>query len=60
VLDEVSCIARSNPELHIEFVKRGGHVGFISGRVPWRPFYYAEWRATEFANAALSFERLRR
>ena len=29
-------------------LERGGHVGFISGHAPWRPFYYAEWRATEF------------
>ena len=48
VLDEVRHIARSNPSLHLEFVERGGHVGFISGTLPWRPFYYAEWRATEF------------
>jgi predicted alpha/beta-fold hydrolase len=48
VLDEVREIARGNPALHVEFVERGGHAGFISGAVPWRPFYYAEWRATEF------------
>jgi hypothetical protein len=48
VLDEVRDVARTNPSLHLEFVERGGHVGFISGSVPWRPFYYAEWRATEF------------
>ena len=48
VLDEVRDIARANPSLHLEFVERGGHVGFISGTLPWRPFYYGEWRATEF------------
>ena len=48
VLDEVASIARENPCLSLEFVERGGHAGFISGTLPWRPFYYAEWRATEF------------
>jgi predicted alpha/beta-fold hydrolase len=57
VLDEVRDIARTNSSLHLEFVERGGHVGFISGRVPWRPFYYAEWRATEFLAGALADTR---
>jgi uncharacterized protein len=48
VLDEVRDIARENPALHLEFVERGGHVGFIAGSLPWRPFYYAEWRVAEF------------
>ena len=57
VLDEVRDIARSNPSLHLEFVERGGHVGFISGTIPWRPFYYAEWRATEFLDDMLEGAR---
>jgi predicted alpha/beta-fold hydrolase len=48
VLDEVRSIAAGNPALELEFVRRGGHVGFVSGRVPWRPVYYAEWRVAEF------------
>ena len=48
VLEEVEEIARRNDCLHLEFPAHGGHVGFITGRVPWRPFYYAEWRACEF------------
>jgi len=53
VLDEVRDIARANPSLHVEFVDRGGHVGFISGSLPWRPFYYAEWRVAEFLESSL-------
>lgn len=34
--------------LHAEFTDRGGHAGFIAGRVPWRPRYWAEERAVEF------------
>jgi predicted alpha/beta-fold hydrolase len=48
VLDEVRTIADDNPALELEFVRRGGHVGFIGGRVPWKPFYYAEWRVADF------------
>lgn len=48
VLDDVRSIARDNPSLEVEFVRRGGHVGFVSGRLPWRPVYYAEWRVGDF------------
>src|SRR6266550_9076822 len=48
VLDEVREIARQNHALRLEFVGRGGHAGFIAGSVPWRPFYYAEYRVGEF------------
>jgi len=48
VLDEVLDVARQNPALHVEFVERGGHAGFVAGLWPWRPFYYAEYRVGEF------------
>ena len=53
VLDEVRTIARHNPALTIEFVEQGGHVGFVSGHLPWRPHYYAEWRACDFLSRCL-------
>jgi len=34
--------------LYAEFTDRGGHAGFVSGSVPWRPVYWAEQRAIEF------------
>jgi predicted alpha/beta-fold hydrolase len=55
VLDEVRGVARTNPALHIEFVAKGGHAGFVTGSLPWRPFYYAEYRVGEFF--AASFQR---
>jgi uncharacterized protein len=48
VLDEVRAAARDNARLTTEFPEEGGHVGFVAGHVPWRPFYYAEWRVTDF------------
>ena len=48
VLDEALEIASRNPALRLEFVDRGGHAGFIAGSLPWRPFYYAEFRVGEF------------
>jgi uncharacterized protein len=48
VLDEVRDAARDNPALHLEFSPRGGHVGFVGGRLPWRPEYHAERRTLEF------------
>jgi predicted alpha/beta-fold hydrolase len=48
VLDEVREVAGNNPALHLEFVDHGGHAGFITGSVPWRPFYYAEYRVGDF------------
>ncbi len=54
VLEEVRSIAASNPALEIEFTAHGGHVGFVAGRIPWRPFYYAEWRACDFLASRLS------
>jgi predicted alpha/beta-fold hydrolase len=48
VLDEVREAARDNPGLELDFVDKGGHAGFVTGSVPWRPFYYAEYRVGEF------------
>ena len=54
VLEQVRDVARKNARLRLEFTQHGGHVGFIGGRIPWRPFYYAEWRACEFLSEALA------
>jgi predicted alpha/beta-fold hydrolase len=53
VLEEVRAIASTNPLLHLEFTRAGGHVGFVGGRLPWRPHYYAEWRVCEFLSTQL-------
>lgn len=56
VLEEVRAVARSNDALHCEFPRQGGHVGFIAGRLPWRPLYWAEWRVMEFLSSHLPSE----
>lgn len=48
VLPQVADEVRANPALRLEIVERGGHVGFVEGRVPWRAGYYAERRVLEF------------
>ena len=48
VLTRVSAQAAHNAALRLEFHPRGGHVGFVAGGQPWRPFYYAEWRVFRF------------
>jgi predicted alpha/beta-fold hydrolase len=48
VLDDVRRQVRGHPSVHCEFPDRGGHVGFVSGRAPWRPSYYAESRPVTF------------
>lgn len=53
VLDRVREIATTNSHLTLDFPKHGGHVGFVAGRNPARPFYYAEWRVCEFLASAL-------
>lgn len=48
VLGAVQVISRGSRWLTTEFVARGGHVGFITGGNPLRPFSYAEWRACDY------------
>lgn len=54
VLNEVAQIAAGNPFLTAEFVERGGHAGFVSGRLPWKPVYFAERRSMEFLAARVA------
>jgi predicted alpha/beta-fold hydrolase len=54
VSHDVALMASDNDCLTVEFHERGGHVGFVSGRVPWRPVYHAEERAIEYLAARLA------
>lgn len=48
VLEDVRSIAKSNSHLELEFTTGGGHVGFVGGRLPWKPLYYLERRTGDF------------
>ncbi|HMC33976.1 MAG TPA: alpha/beta fold hydrolase [Myxococcales bacterium] len=43
--------ASANPKVTLETFPRGGHLGFVAG--PIRPWFWAEWRASEFLAAHL-------
>jgi uncharacterized protein len=36
------------PGVRLELSRHGGHVGFVSGSLPWRPDYWLEGRLVEF------------
>ncbi|HET7583962.1 MAG TPA: alpha/beta fold hydrolase [Gemmatimonadaceae bacterium] len=47
-LRDVQAVVQSNTAVTLEIVERGGHVGFVGGRWPWRATYYAESRVLDF------------
>jgi len=53
VLPRAASAAATNPALTVEFHSFGGHVGFVGGSRPWKPFYYAEWRCFQFFDEAM-------
>jgi predicted alpha/beta-fold hydrolase len=54
VLDDVASLALDNPDILVEFHQSGGHVGFVGGRNPLRPRYYAEQRVIDFLSGFAS------
>jgi len=46
-----------SPFVHLEITRGGGHVGFISGRVPGRPHYWLEQRIPAFFEEKLRGRR---
>ena len=39
-----------SPCMQLEVTQGGGHVGFVSGKNPFKPFYWLEKRIPEFLN----------
>lgn len=37
-----------SPKVKLEVTEAGGHVGFVTGKYPWRPQYWLETRIPEF------------
>lgn len=60
VLDRVREVATRNAALTVDFVEKGGHAGFVSGRNPLRPVYYLERRTGEFFSDAVRMAAERR
>ena len=58
VLDDVEVVARNSDFLVAEFPAHGGHVGFVGGRLPWRPRYHAEERLFAFFRDQLASSTL--
>lgn len=48
VLSQVKEIASHNSALYVDLPLHGGHTGFVGGRNPLRPRYFAERRVGEF------------
>ena len=48
VLDDVRDAVASHPTVSIEFPRRGGHVGFVSGAVPAKAHYWMESRVFDW------------
>ncbi len=46
--DVIPTMEELSPSVHLEVTENGGHVGFVSGVVPWRPIYWLEERAPQF------------
>ncbi len=44
-------LAARSPWLYPQFTKTGGHVGFVSGRVPWSARYWSEEQTARFFQA---------
>jgi predicted alpha/beta-fold hydrolase len=42
------------PDVRFEITPWGGHTGFVSGRWPWRPYYWAEERSIDWLRAAFT------
>ncbi len=43
-----------SPTTQLELSDKGGHVGFISGKVPWQPEYWLEKRIIEFISSKIT------
>jgi predicted alpha/beta-fold hydrolase len=50
VIPEASMLG---PGVTLELAEQGGHVGFIHGRMPWKPQFWAEERTTHFLHQRL-------
>ncbi len=48
------CLDETSAYVQLEFTSHGGHVGFISGRIPLKPRYWLDQRIPEFLKEQLN------
>lgn len=53
ILARVRQVAAANRRLTVEFSRKGGHVGFLTGGIPFRPIHWAERRVLSFFDTFL-------
>ncbi len=46
-------VVERNENVVANFTPSGGHVGFVSGTIPWRPVFWVEREATRFIHESL-------
>lgn len=46
-----------SPSVILEVTEGGGHVGFVSGKYPWRPEYWLEQRIPDFLGRYIPFDK---
>ena len=49
--DTVPAENELSPDVQLELSKKGGHVGFINGSVPWKPVYWLDTRILEWLSS---------
>ncbi len=52
--DAIPAADKLSDSVQIELSSHGGHVGFISGGIPWRPDYYLPGRIIEYLDSCIS------
>lgn len=47
-LDALPTAAEVSSDVSLELLEKGGHVGFVSGKYPWKPSYWSESRVLDY------------
>ncbi len=56
--DVIPAPGELSPFVVLEVTEGGGHVGFVSGKYPWKPEYWLEQRIPDFLSRYIPFEHI--